>query len=183
MPIFQTKISACIWISDPDFFSCYHWSGVWKYCNIRVSLSLINQESAMVYVIFSLAMKWHKIVFGAKGFSGKQKKGESWWGNTEWSLSLKVRIIESKFSYGKSAMDLKAEFNWNKGAHGNLKNAFERNYVLSWTSDMTSKQLWPFKHQWPEIPHIHKPDTYVPLRMLACCDPPHFCPESWCSIP
>lgn len=27
---------------------------------ITVRLSLINQESAMVYVIFSLTMKWHE---------------------------------------------------------------------------------------------------------------------------
>lgn len=29
----------------------------------------------MVYVIFSLAMKWHKKGFSAKVFNGKQKKG------------------------------------------------------------------------------------------------------------
>lgn len=31
----------------------------------------------MVYVILSLAIKLHKKAFSAKGFSGKQKKGES----------------------------------------------------------------------------------------------------------
>lgn len=57
------------------FLSCHHWSGDWEYCIIRVRSSAIHQGSAMVYVIFSLAMKWHKKVFRAKVFNGKQKKG------------------------------------------------------------------------------------------------------------
>lgn len=42
---------------------------------------------------------------------------------------MKVIIIESKFSYGKTAMDLKAQFDWNKGFM-EIFNVFKRNYVL-----------------------------------------------------
>lgn len=76
---------------------------------ITVRLSLINQRSAMLYVIFSLATKWHENRTLCQTYSVEnRKKRESRWGNNEWSLSLKAIIIESKFSYGKTAKDLKA---------------------------------------------------------------------------
>lgn len=78
MTIFQTKISACIWISDQVFFSAAIIGQVFGNTVITVRLSLINQESAMVYVIFSLAMKWHKKKYLVPNFfSGKQEKRES----------------------------------------------------------------------------------------------------------
>lgn len=58
------------------FFSAAIIGQVFGNTVITVRLSLINQESAMVYVIFSLAMKWHKKKYLVPNvFSGKQKKG------------------------------------------------------------------------------------------------------------
>lgn len=51
----------CIWISDQVVFFWVAITGqVFGNTVITVRLSLINQRSAMVYVIFSLAMKWHE---------------------------------------------------------------------------------------------------------------------------
>lgn len=83
MPIFQNKCvcaRVCIWILDQVFFFSLYFSAaiigqVFGNTAITARLSLINQESQTLYVIFSFAKKWHQKKLQAPNFfSGKQEK-------------------------------------------------------------------------------------------------------------
>lgn len=130
VPIFQIKISACIWVCEPDFFLVAIIGQVIGN-TVLSEWGRVPLIRSLQWFMSSLALQWN----GTKKclvpkFSMENRKRELRWSNSEWSPSLNVIIIKSKFSYGKTAMDLKAQFSWNNGAHGNFQ-VFRRNMFCS----------------------------------------------------